>query len=194
MFRPLPYKGVNLTNFGHFLFLTAFSGMEFTLTFVAFERLSYTSMDNAYMFIFIGFIIAMVQGGVVRRKAADIGEKKMSLLGMIIALPGLIAIGYAQGSGLLYVGLFFLAVGSAVVIPCLTSLVSMYTPSEEQGRSIGIFRSLGAMARVIGPIVASIVYWNYGSAYPYIIGAIFFSYSNNTYRKTSSSKYGGLAC
>lgn len=173
MFKPLPYEGVNLTNFGHFLFLAAFSGMEFTLTFVAFERLSYTSMDNAYMFIFIGFIIALVQGGVVRRKAADVGEKKMALMGMIFALPGLIAIGYAQGSGLLYLGLFFLAVGSAMVIPCLTSLVSMYTPADEQGRSIGIFRSLGAMARVIGPIVASLVYWSYGSAYPYLLGAAF---------------------
>lgn len=173
MFKPLPYAGVNLANFGHFLFLAAFSGMEFTLTFVAFERLSYSSMDNAYMFIFIGFIIAFVQGGVVRRKAATVGEKKMSVMGMTLALPGLLAIGYASSSWLLYVGLFFLAVGSAMVIPCLTSLVSMYTPAHEQGRSIGIFRSLGALARVIGPIVASIVYWNFGSAYPYLFGAAF---------------------
>lgn len=173
MFKPLPYEGINLTNFGHFLFLAAFSGMEFTLTFVAFERLSYTSMDNAYMFIFIGLIIALVQGGVVRRKASEVGEKKMAVMGMIFSLPGLLAIGYTQSSWLLYVGLFFLAVGSAMAIPCLTSLVSMYTPAEEQGRSIGIFRSLGAMARVIGPIAASIVYWNYGSAFPYVLGAAF---------------------
>lgn len=173
MFKPLPYEGINLTNFGHFLFLAAFSGMEFTLTFVAFERLSYTSMDNAYMFIFIGLIIALVQGGVVRRKASEVGEKKMAVMGMILSLPGLLAIGYTQSTWLLYVGLFFLAVGSAMAIPCLTSLVSMYTPAEEQGRSIGIFRSLGAMARVIGPIVASIVYWNYGSAFPYVLGAAF---------------------
>ena len=74
---PLPYKGVNLTNIGHFLFLFAFSGMEFTLTFLAMERLNYTSLENAYMFIFIGVIIALVQGGYVRRKAAIMGEKQM---------------------------------------------------------------------------------------------------------------------
>jgi MFS family permease len=83
LFRPLPYKGVNLTNFGHFLFLAAFSGMEFTLTFLAVERLSYTSMDNAYMFIYIGIIIALVQGGYVRRKAAIKGEKNMALQGLL---------------------------------------------------------------------------------------------------------------
>ena len=173
LFKPLPYAGINLTNFGHFLFLMAFSGMEFTLTFLAVERLSYSSMDNAYMFIFIGFWIAMVQGGYVRRKAHQVGEKRMSLQGLVFLIPGLILIGIAQSSWLIYAGLFFLAVGSSMVIPCLTSLVSLYTPPEYQGKSIGIFRSLGALARVVGPIIASLVYWKFGSQYPYFLGALF---------------------
>lgn len=173
LFKPLPYNGVNLTNFGHFFFLMAFSGMEFTLTFLAVERLSYSSMDNAYMFIFIGFVIAMIQGGVVRRRARQVGEKKMAIMGLISIIPGLLLISNAGGSGLLYLGLFFLAVGSSMAIPCLTSLVSLYTPSEYQGKSIGIFRSLGALARVVGPIIASLVYWRMGSAYPYLLGAAF---------------------
>ncbi|MCO4794983.1 MAG: MFS transporter [Bacteriovoracaceae bacterium] len=173
LFKPLPYKGVNLTNFGHFFFLMAFSGMEFTLTFLAVERLSYSSMDNAYMFIFIGFVIALVQGGIVRRKARQVGEKKMSVMGLITLIPGLVLISNANSSGLLYLGLFFLATGSSMAIPCLTSLVSLYTPSEYQGKSIGIFRSLGALARVIGPITASVLYWKMGSAYPYLFGAAF---------------------
>ncbi len=173
IFKPLPYAGVNLTNFGHFLFLMAFSGMEFTLTFLAVERLSFSSMDNAYMFIFIGFIIAMVQGGVVRRKASEIGEKKLAIIGLCTIIPGLLLIGIAKSILLLYGGLFFLAVGSSLAIPCLTSLVSLYTPPEYQGKSIGIFRSLGALARVIGPIFASIIYWQMGSSYPYMIGSVF---------------------
>lgn len=173
LFKPLPYPGVNLTNFGHFLFLAAFSGMEFTLTFLAFERLGYSPMDNAYMFIFIGFVLAMVQGGVVRRRASAVGEKKMAIMGLISIIPGLILIGLAQSSWLIYAGLFFLAVGSAMAIPCLTSLVSLYTPAQEQGRSVGIFRSLGALARVIGPTAAALAYWRYGSAFPYYAGAVF---------------------
>lgn len=173
IFKPLPYPGVNLVNFGNFLFLSAFSGMEFTLTFLAFERLGYTSMQNAYLFIFIGFVLAMVQGGFVRRKAGIIGEKKMAIMGLVTLIPGLILIGLSQTSALLYFGLSFLSVGSSMIIPCLTSLVTFYTPSEEQGRSVGIFRSLGALARVVGPIFASIVYYKYGSAMPYYIGSVF---------------------
>lgn len=172
LFKPLPYAGVNATNLAYFFFITAFSGMEFTLTFLAVERLSFTSMDNAYMFIYIGFILGMVQGGYVRRKAHQVGEIKMSLQGLMAIIPGLIIIAYAHSVWMLYLGLAFLSIGSAMIIPCLTSLVSFYTPKEIQGQSLGTFRSLGSMGRVIGPIYASLVYWRFGSVLAYIIGAL----------------------
>jgi len=78
---------------------------------------------------------------------------------------------FAKAPWMLYAGLFFLALGSAMIIPCLTTLVSFYTPSHMQGQSLGIFRSLGALGRVMGPIYASLVYWKFGSANAYLIGA-----------------------
>lgn len=173
IFKPLPYTGVNAVNLSNFLFLSAFSGMEFTLTFLAHERLGYSAMDNAYIFIYIGFIIAFVQGGVVRRKAHQVGEKKMALIGLVSLIPGLIIISQTKVVSTLYFGLFFLAIGSAMIIPCLSTLVTFYTPHNEQGRSIGIFRSMGALARVIGPLSASIIYYKYGSTVPYLLGAAF---------------------
>ncbi|MES2529351.1 MAG: ferrochelatase [Bdellovibrionota bacterium] len=171
LMRPLPIRAVNLTNLAYFLFITAFSGMEFTLTFLAVERLQYTSMDNAYMFIFIGFFIGMVQGGYVRRKAHQVGERKMSFQGLITIIPGLVLLAFAQTGWMLYAGLFFLAVGSAMTIPCLTSLISFYSPRHMQGQSLGIFRSLGSLGRVVGPVYASLVYWKFGSISAYLIGA-----------------------
>ena len=44
------------------------------------------------MFIFIGVIIALVQGGYVRRKAGIIGEKQMAMRGLLTTLPGLVLI------------------------------------------------------------------------------------------------------
>ncbi len=172
LFKTLPYKGLNQTNLANFFFIAAFSGMEFTLTFLAFERLSYTSLDNAKMFVFIGLVLALVQGGFVRRKANQIGEAKVVLMGLLLLVPGLLAISFAQSSLILFIGLFFLAIGSAMIVPCMTSLASFYAPEQKQGEAIGIFRSLGSLGRVIGPIVASVIYWKYGSAYPYLIGCV----------------------
>lgn len=171
LFRPVKVREVNLTNYSYFLFISAFSGMEFTLTFLAVERLGYTSMDNAYMFIFIGFLIALTQGGFVRRKASAIGEKKVAIFGLVTIIPGLILIAVSQSTASLYGGLFFLSVGSAMTIPTLTALVSIFTPPHEQGQSLGIFRSLGSLGRVVGPIMASLIYWKFGASIPYFLGA-----------------------
>lgn len=172
LFTPLPYKGVNLTNFGHFFFLAIFSGMEFTLTFLAYDRLNFTSRDNGWLFFYVGMIIALVQGGLVRRKAAAIGEKKMSIMGLICLIPGLVLLAIASSKLIFFAGLTFLAFGSAMIIPCLTALVSLYSPKEQQGRAIGTFRSLGALARVIGPFLASIGYFTFGAASTYYLGAV----------------------
>ena len=41
------------------------------------------------------------------------------------------------------------------MVPCLTTLVSMYGGDDQKGTIMGVFRSLGALARALGPVVAS---------------------------------------
>ena len=167
LFRGFDIPGVSRTNMVYFIFLVAFAGMEFTLTFLAKDRLNYTSHDMMWIFIFVGLIIALVQGGVVRRMAPKLGEKKVTLCGLILLVPGLLITGTAQTGGMFYLGLAFLAVGSALATPCLTALASLYTPSDRQGEVLGTFRSLGALSRAVGPIIACAAYWRLGSEYPY---------------------------
>jgi len=167
LFRGFDLPGVSRTNLVYFIFLVAFAGMEFTLTFLAKDRFKYDSHDMMWIFIFVGLIIALVQGGVVRRMAPKMGEKKVSLYGLALLVPGLLVVGTASSEGLFYLGLAFLAVGSALATPCLTALASLYTPADRQGEVLGTFRSLGALARAVGPILACAAYWKLGSDWPY---------------------------
>lgn len=171
LFKTESYPGVSKTNLINFVFLAAFSGMEFSLTFLAFDRFEFGPHDNAWMFVFIGMILVLVQGGYVRRKSEALGPKRMTLQGLVLIIPGLVCVGLTQSVTLLYVGLFLMAVGSAQVIPCLTALASSYAPANEQGRILGVFRSLGALARGVGPLVACVLYWRLGSGISYYIGA-----------------------
>lgn len=171
LFKVDQYPGVTRTSMANFLFITAFSGMEFSLTFLAMDRLDYSARDNAFIFLFVGFIIAGVQGGYVRRRSPIIGPRRMSVHGFIMLIPGLVLIGLAQSSALLFLGLFFMAAGSAQVIPCLTGLASSYAPAHDQGRVLGVFRSLGALARGIGPLIMCVLYWRLGSGPAYFLGA-----------------------
>lgn len=165
-------EGVNRVNLVYFVYTLAFTGMEFTLTFLARDRFDYTSAKNALLFVYVGFIIAFVQGGVVRKVAPRFGEKKVTVFGLALILPGLILLGLAESELALYTGLGVLSFGSALATPSMTALVSLYTPGARQGEVLGIFRSLGSLARAIGPIIASFVYWRFGSAWPYLGAAL----------------------
>ena len=172
LFSASPFAGVNRTNWLYFVFIAAFAGMEFTLTFLAKDRFGYTAAQNGFLFLFIGIVIALVQGGFVRRLAPKYGEQKLVIAGLAMILPGLILVGVSGNLWLLYAGLFLLAVGSSLVTPCLTALVSLYTPTDRQGESLGVFRSLGSLGRAFAPILAAVVYWRFGSQWPYFGSAL----------------------
>lgn len=172
LFQTEKYAGVTQVNLTNFFFLVAFSGTEFTLTFLAAERLNYTPAQNGVLFLFIGVVLALMQGGYVRRKASVVGEVKMAKQGLIILVPALIGVGFSYYSWMLYISVFFMAVGSAQVIPCITALVSKFAPPEEQGRILGTFRSLGSLGRTMGPLIACVLYWQANATLPYIAGGL----------------------
>jgi MFS family permease len=172
LFSPHSSQAINLTNTCYFLFITLFAGMEFTLTFLTVERLAFEPLHNGFIFVYIGLLIALVQGGFVRRRANIIGEKKVAMYGLIFIIPGLICLAYTQSLTLLLIGLFFLAAGAAMCIPTLTSMISLFASENEQGHVLGIFRSLGALGRIIGPLWASLIFWRWGSHVSYLLGAI----------------------
>ena len=45
---------------------------------------------------------------------------------------------------------------SATVVPCLTTLISGFGGADQKGVVMGVFRSLGALARAFGPVLSSI--------------------------------------
>ena len=170
--RSIRFPGVMRTNLISFLYLSAFSGMEFTLTFLAAERHGFGPKDNMWMFVFIGLMIAFVQGGVVRRVVPRVGERKVAAVGLATLVPGFLLVGYSGSVPILYLGLGFMAVGSALAMPCFSALVSRYSPSEVQGLVLGAFRSVGSLSRAIGPILGGVLYWLLGSEAPYVAGAV----------------------
>ena len=77
---------VSNTCLAYLFYMISFSGMEFTLTFLAVERFSYNPIDIAKMFLLIGATLIIAQGFFVRRFVGTIGEKRMALIGVFIGL------------------------------------------------------------------------------------------------------------
>ena len=160
------------TNLVYLLYMLAFSGMEFTLTFLAVERFQFSPAQNGGMFVFIGFVLILVQGGIVRRLAGPVGEKRLAVTGIACGIAAFLILAVALNLGLFFGALALMAFSIGLVSPTLSALVSLYTKEEEQGAAIGVFRSAGSLARAIGPLLAAFAYFAYGSKSAYLFGAV----------------------
>ena len=160
------------TNIVYLVYMIAFTGMEFTLTFLASERFDFTPAQNGGMFVFIGLILVLVQGSIVRRLASPIGEKRLAIAGIAFGVAAFLALAVAMQLGLFFGALALMALSIGLVSPTLSALVSLYSSESDQGANLGIFRSAGSLARAIGPLTAAFVYYIYGSKSAYLFGAL----------------------
>lgn len=164
---------VRKTCLSYFFYMISFSGMEFTLTFLAVERFSYAPLEISKMFLLIGITLILAQGVFVRRFVGPLGEKKLALAGILIGVVAFGMISAIQGETWFYIALFLMSTGVAFISPTLTALTSLHSKDTDQGFHLGVFRSSGSMARACGPLLAGLLYFKFGSSFAYLIGAIF---------------------
>jgi MFS family permease len=162
----------NRTNLIYLIYMLAFSGMEFTLSFLAVERFSFSPAQNGGMFVFVGFVLILVQGFIVRRFASPVGEKTLAITGIIFGVIAFLSLAMANDLGFFFGALAMMAFSIGLASPTLSALVSLYTKEAEQGAMLGVFRSAGSLARAIGPLLAAFTFFAFGSKSAYIAGAV----------------------
>ena len=168
----LSNSAVRRANLVAFVYSIAFVAMETSLTFLAAERFGYTARENGYLLGFLGVCSIVTQGYIVRKLLARIDEIRVLNYGLVFSAAGLLAVGYAVHPWMLFAGLACLATGSGLVNPATSGLISLYSGPQEQGRVLGIFRSLGSLSRAITPILAGATFWLFGSRSVFIAGAL----------------------
>ncbi|XP_055586982.1 major facilitator superfamily domain-containing protein 10 [Uranotaenia lowii] len=155
----------------YFIYLFIYSGLEFTVTFLMYHKFNYTSIDQAKMFLTTGIVMALLQGSVVRRLPDNLMQTS-AVAGLFLIIPAFVLVGMAESTRMLYLGMILFAVSTAFVVTCMTTLTSKYGDFNQKGTVLGVFRSLGALARALGPIVASVAFWCIGSRVTYIVGGL----------------------
>lgn len=168
----LENPAVRQANLVAFLFSVAFVGMEASLTFLGQQRFGYTAKENGYLLGFLGLCAIFTQGYVVRKLLKVVDENRVLNLGLASATVGFVIVGYCATPWQLYLGVGVLVFGSSLVNPASTGLISLYASAAEQGRVLGIFRSLGALSRAFTPVLAGVVFWVFGAPTVFVAGAV----------------------
>lgn len=156
-----------------FVTTCAFAQFESTLSLLT-QALGKSDKDNFLLFAYVGFVLTLSQGFIVRRLANTLSPQALALGGTTIMIVGLGLIGFAGRSGsigMLYGVLPIAVVGFSAVTPSLQALLSLRTSTDKQGEVLGLGQSMSALARILGPVIGMRLFDDTHVEWPYWAGA-----------------------
>lgn len=148
-----------------------FTGLEQAFVLHVSERFHYAARGTGYLFMFVGLIGAVIQGGFIGRLNRRFGERTLMLTGITALAAGMALIPLAWHLPELLGTLVFVSAGNALNNPALASLISRRATGDVQGGTLGVQDAAGSLARILGPSLAGLAYDNVSHVAPFFGGA-----------------------
>ena len=162
-----------------FLSTLGFSVLYVLLALFAERSLGYDRPKVSGLFVVLGVVTAIVQGGLVGRIARRLGERRLMLVGGVALALGLGALtaathpglGAAGAAALLVVAMTVIGTGWGLVGPGAAGYVSRHTDAQTQGKALGVLHGVGGFARVVGPLLFGVLAGSGGFVPPFCVAA-----------------------
>ncbi len=149
-----------------------FSGMEATFALFSEHGYGLGPQGVGYILAFVGVLSAAMQAGLVGALARRFGERALVRSGFLLLGLGFMAAGTTPPFAAFLVFMGIASIGSGLSTPALSGLASLLTPADEQGGILGMYQSLGSLARSVGPFLGGLAYDELGHGSPLWLGGI----------------------
>lgn len=120
-----------------------------TWSFYGIEKFAWSKMEVGLSLGFVGLMVAIVQGGLIRVIIPKLGQEKSLFLGLAINALGLAAFAFASSSWMMYAIMVPFAIGG-LAGPAFQGIISNQVSKSEQGELQGGLTSLMSIAAIIG--------------------------------------------
>lgn len=110
----------------------------------------------------IGFMVAVVQGGLIRIIIPKIGAKKGVYYGIILYMIGFILFAFASESWMLFLFMIPYAL-SGIAGPSIQGILTGQVPENEQGELQGSITSMLSLSAVISPPIMTAIFYKFTS-------------------------------
>jgi multidrug resistance protein len=155
-----------------FAVVTGFAAFEVTFAQFLHDRLALPHSGVSFLFVYVGVLAVVVQGGLVGRATRWLGERRLVIGGLALGASGLLLLASAHRLGFVLAVLPALSLGIGMVMPSLSSLVSRNAAADQQGMALGAFQGISSLARVVGPFAAEVALGRWGVAAPQVGAAV----------------------
>jgi MFS family permease len=164
-----------------FISVVSFGSFETTIPLLLKEKFGLAFHQVLLFFAYIGLVLSIAQGLLVRRLAVVLSEMTMASFGALACGAGFLLLAAASAYReltLLMAAMAVEVVGFAFMTPSLQALISRRSDPERQGGILGISQGTSALARIVGPLIAIPLFEQVSPQMPYyvalgmIIGAL----------------------
>lgn len=154
------------------LYTLAFTGMETVFPLLTQKNFGWNATQNGYVFTYVGVLIVLMQGGLVRQLVKRWGERNLMIFGLVLLGMGLIMLIWSTNLAFMLVAVGVLSIGDGAVTPTSSAVLSLISPTDEQGEILGFAQGLGGLGRTIGPLIAGTLF-SVGPGMPFLAGGLF---------------------
>ena len=153
--------------------LLAFSSVEggaFTL--LADDRFGFDQTSIAWVFVWIGVVLAVVQVTLVAPFNENLGIRRTLMAALAVNVVGFTLLAGADLTLLMIIGITANSVGQGLLRPTCTTAVSNSVAPQYRGRAIGTQTSAQGLVRIVGPLMAGLLYGGIGPGAPFAVAAL----------------------
>ena len=144
------------------------------------ERFHWSEKEVGYSLGFVGILVAIVQGGLIRYINPWLGAKRSVYWGLVLYCIGLSCFAFANQSWMMYAALIPYCL-SGICGPALQGIMSAQVPGSEQGELQGALTSLISLTSIVGPVMMTNVFARFTASdapfyFPgaaFLLGAVF---------------------
>ncbi len=155
-----------------FLISLAMALMEVMIFPFVKERFDWNYKLAAISFAYVGVIMVLTQGYYIRQLIPLFGEKKTLFFGLLAMTLSFLMIGLSFHVPTLGLAMTLLAVGNGCMRPPIIGLISVITDEKQQGYVLGIMSSIGAIGRIVGPVIGGWLYQEFSQGTPFFASGL----------------------
>jgi DHA1 family tetracycline resistance protein-like MFS transporter len=138
------------------LYIAGFA-MQSTWTFFTIEKFNWTEAMVGNSLGFVGLLVGVVQGGLIRVVIPKLGQEKSVIVGLLLYTIGFGLFGIASQSWMMFAFMIPYALGG-ISGPALQSIISNHVPPTEQGELQGALTGLMSASSIIGPLLMTNIF------------------------------------
>jgi multidrug resistance protein len=126
-----------------------------------------------YIFLYVG-VLSFVMRSVLLGPIVDrIGETWAMRIGTVLLVVGLVLYPLPRDLWTLAVVIPLVPIGTALLFPATTSLMSRYSEPGELGTTMGVAQTFAGLARVMAPVLATVTFQRLGHGWPFYVAGGF---------------------